>query len=67
MVRTEKPCKKKEKANGQTSRANQLYLWMDEKQAETLAALMFRMFLRYCNQIWYHEMPIVDTEARGSD
>lgn len=43
------------------------YLWMDEKQAETLAALMFRMFLRYCNQIWYHEMPIVNTEARGSD
>ena len=43
------------------------YLWMDEKQAEGLAALMFRMFLRYCNQIWYHEMPIVNTMARGSD
>ena len=43
------------------------YLWIDGKQAERLAALMSRMFLRYCNQIWYHEMTIVNTEARGSD
>lgn len=56
-----------QKQEGRHLGPTNIYLWMDKKQAERLAAPDVQNVLRYCNQIWYHEMPIVNTEARGSD